>query len=114
MDWTVGGSVSEGTAERGTSRTLSERVKMKDVRRVYVGERRNISWSLGDRIRRVGSTNWSSLIWGGDGRAGVSGAGSEGFSAFTERLRGTRRGISFSSTFLGSTGAAGAAGGDSE
>lgn len=91
MDWMVGSdaSLDDATEEMDRPRTESERVKMKETMRVYVGEARKSSWSCGDRIRRVGCVNFMSFSDGGEGNGGVFGAGVDDCACFWGvRLRG--------------------------
>lgn len=75
-------SLLDATEEMDSPRTESDRVKMKETMRVYVGEARKSSWSCGDRIRRVGWVNAMSCSDGGVGKGGVSGAGVEDCAGF--------------------------------
>ena len=71
----------------------SEREKIKERIREYVGEERKMSWSWEDKMRRVGFWKIRLDMSGGGGRIGVSGTG----RAFWEGpfLRGMRGGSLF-------------------
>ncbi|KAK5624654.1 hypothetical protein RRF57_000370 [Xylaria bambusicola] len=63
------------TAEMGVSPTASERPNMKETIRLYDGDERNSSWSLFDKMRRLGTWKERVEVSGGEGRDGVSGSG---------------------------------------
>ncbi len=86
MDLTRGERSASLTEEMGLSRTDSERPKMNERMRLYVGEDRKSWWSLGERILRVGMVKVRVAGSGGGGASGVSGTGT-GFagSAFFRR-----------------------------
>lgn len=71
----------------GMSMTESVRPKTKARRSLQVGDARKISWSLGERIRRVGFLKVIVERSGGEGRFGVSGTG-RGFEEGADRRRG--------------------------
>jgi len=60
--------------EMGRSVTASVMLKMKDTRRVCVGEARKSSWSCGVRMRRTGCVKAMESRGGGGGSGGVCGA----------------------------------------
>ena len=93
MLWVLECVVETWIEEIFLSAADSDREKMKERMREYVGDERKISWSWEDKIRRVGFWKTRLETFGGGGSFGVSGIGRR----FCEGafLRGMRRGSLF-------------------